>query len=154
MQAKITKRTVDALEAGAILYDTEIKGFVARCLNSGTVSYGFRYRNEKAQSRWTALGIHGTITADQARVLAKKRAGEVADSRDPVAEQEETRAAAKLAKLAETNTVDAILNKFVARYAKNQRSGDQVERSFNVYVRPGSVRSRSTILSAATSTKC
>lgn len=136
MQAKITKRTVDALEPGAILYDTEIKGFVARCLNSGTVSYGFRYRNDKAQSRWTALGLHGTITAEQARVLAKKRAGEVAHSRDPVAEQEEIRAAAKLAKQAETNTVDAILDKFVARYAKNQRSGDQVERSFDVYVRP------------------
>lgn len=136
MQAKITKRSVDALEPGAILYDTEIKGFVARCLNSGTVSFGYRYRNDKAQSRWTALGLHGTITADQARVLAKKRAGEVAHSRDPVAEQEEIRTAAKLARLAETNTVDAILDKFVARYAKNQRSGDQVERSFDVYVRP------------------
>jgi integrase len=135
MKAKISKRTVDALASG-ILYDTEIKGFVARKLSSGTVTYGFRYRNEAGQSRWAAIGIHGTITAEEARGLAKKRAGEVADSRDPNAEQEETRTAAKLAKLAETNTVGAILDKFEARYSSNLRSGDQVKRTFDVYVRP------------------
>jgi integrase len=136
MQAKITKRSVDALKGGAILYDTEIKGFVARCLDSGTVSFGYRYRNDKGQSRWEALGIHGSITADEARVLAKKRAGAVAHGRDPVAEKEETRAAATLAKVAEANTVDAILDKFEARYSNKLRSGDQITRAFKVYVRP------------------
>jgi integrase len=137
MQAKITKRAVDALEPGQILADTEIKGFVARRLDSGAATYGFRYRDKTTgKQRWVGLGLHGTITADTARAEAKKRAGEVAASRDPVAEREETRAAATIAKLAETNTVNAILDKFVARYVKNLRSGDQVERAFDVYVRP------------------
>src|SRR5437868_8711287 len=135
MQTKITKRAVDALEAGQILADTEIKGFVARRLDSGAATYGFRYRDKTTgKQRWVGLGLHGTITADTARAEAKKRAGEVAASRDPAAEREESRATANLAKLAETNTVNAILDKFVARYVKNLRSGDQVERAFNVYV--------------------
>lgn len=136
MQGKISKRTVDALQAGKILYDTEIKGFVARCLDSGTVSFGYRYRNEKGQSRWDALGVYGSITPDEARGLAKKRAGVVADGRDPVAEKEETRTEAKRAKVADTNTVDAILDRFEARYSSKLRSGDQIKRAFKVYVRP------------------
>ena len=34
MQGKITKAAVDALKSGDILADTEIRGFVARCLPS------------------------------------------------------------------------------------------------------------------------
>ena len=136
MQAKITKRSVDALKSG-ILADTEIKGFVARRLDSGAATYGFRYRDKTTgKQRWVGLGLHGKVAADEARVLAKKRAGEVADARDPVAEQEESRAVARLAKVAETNTVDAILDKFEARHVKNLRSGDQIKRAFTVYVRP------------------
>jgi integrase len=136
MPAKITKRSVDALETG-IIADTEIKGFVVRRLDSGAATYGFRYRDKTTgKQRWLGLGLHGTITPEQARDLAKKRAGEVADARDPVAEQEDSRAEAKLAKLAETNTVDAILDKFEARHVKKLRSGDQVTRAFTVYVRP------------------
>jgi integrase len=137
MQGKITKRSVDALEAGQILADKEIKGFVARRLDSGSATYGFRYRDKTTgKQRWVGLGIHGTITADEARGQAKKRAGEVADSRDPVAEREETRATAAREKLADVNTVGAILDKFVSRHVKTLRSGDQVERAFDVYVRP------------------
>lgn len=137
MQRKITKRSVDALKVGQIVSDTEIKGFVARRLDSGAATYGFRYRDKATgKQRWVGLGLHGTITADTARIEAKKRAGEVAAARDPVAEREETRAVASRAKLAETNTVDAILDKFVARHVKTLRSADQVERAFDVYVRP------------------
>lgn len=136
MPAKITKRSVDALKSG-ILADNEIKGFVVRRLDSGAATYGFRYRDRATgKQRWIGLGLHGAITADEARGLAKKRAGEVADSRDPVAEQEKTRSAAKLAKVADTNTVDFILDKFEARYSSKLRSGDQIKRAFTVYVRP------------------
>lgn len=76
MQVKITKRSVDSLAVGEIIADTELKGFVARRLRSGAVTYGLRYRDRATgRQRWLGLGLHGTITADQARVLAKKRAG-------------------------------------------------------------------------------
>lgn len=137
MQVKITKTRVDAMTAGEILADKEVKGFVARCLTSGAVTYGYRYRDKMTgKQRWLGLGLHGSITAEQARDLAKKRAGEVADKRDPVAEQEEARAEAKRALQADTNTVDAVLDTFVARHASKLRSEDQIKHAFDAYVRP------------------
>jgi integrase len=134
---KITKTAVDRLEPGERIADSAIRGFIVRRLDSGAASYAYRYRVKGTnQQRLISLGMHGTITADQARTLAKKRAGEVADGKDPKGEREETRAEAKLAKVAEANTVDAILDKFEARYSDHLRSGDQIKRAFTVYVRP------------------
>jgi hypothetical protein len=140
MRVKITKREVDSLVLGSIIADEEVRGFVARKLLSGAVTYGFRYRDKKSgRQRWIGLGLHGSITPDQARNLAKKRAGEVADARDPAAEREATRAEAVKAKLAEVNTVNAVLDNFLKEYVRGAdalRSADQVERAFKVYVRP------------------
>jgi integrase len=135
---KITKRSVEALKPKSIISDEEIKGFVARRPGSGAVTYGFRYRPKDGptRQRWLTLGRHGNITADQARVLAKKRAGEVADARDPVAEDKMKQLEKEKEKLAARNTVNAILDIFVARHVKQLRSGYQVERAFDVYVRP------------------
>lgn len=137
MAEKITKRAVDAMAPGGRIADNEIRGFLVRRLDSGAASYAYRYRVKGTnQQRLISLGLHGVITADQARTLARKRAGEVADGKDPKGAREETRAVATRSKLAETNTVDAILDKFVTRHVKNLRSGDQVVRAFDNYVRP------------------
>jgi len=137
MQGKITKRKVDTLEPGQILHDQEIKGFVARCLNSGAVTYGYRYRDKgTGKQRWLGLGLHGSITADEARDLAKKRAGDVADHRDPVAELEAKRAEAARERQADANTVDFVLDQFIARHVDKLRSAKTVTRSLEVYVRP------------------
>jgi integrase len=134
---KITKTAVDRLEPGGRIADSAIRGFIVRKLDSGAASYAYRYRVKGTnQQRLISLGLHGTITAEQARTLAKRRAGEVAHGKDPKGEREETRAEAKLAKVAETNTVDAILDKFEARHSDKLRSGDQIKRAFTVYVRP------------------
>jgi integrase len=135
---RITKRSVEALRPKSIISDEEIKGFVARRPGSGAVTYGFRYRPKDgpARQRWLTLGRHGNITVEQARTLAKKRAGEVADARDPAAEDRAQQLENDRAKLAVKNTVNAILDIFVARHVKQLRSGYQVERAFDVYVRP------------------
>jgi integrase len=140
MRVKITKRQIDILTSGAILADEEVRGFVVRKLSTGAVTYGFRYRDKTTgKQRWIGLGLHGSITPDQARILAKKRAGEVADGRDPAGEQEETRERQAKAQVAEANTVNAVLDDFLREYVRGPdtlRSADQVERAFNVYVRP------------------
>jgi integrase len=137
MIGKITTTAVDRLKLGQRIADKEIRGFIVRRLESGAASYAYRYRVKGTnEQRLISLGLHGTITTEQARTLAKKRAGEVADGKDPKGEREETRAQAKLEKLADTNTVDAILDKFEARYSSKLRSGDQIKRAFKVYVRP------------------
>jgi integrase len=137
MQAKITKTKVDAMTAGQILADKEVKGFVARCLDSGAVTYGYRYRDKTTgKQRWLGLGLHGSITADQARDFAKKAAGEVANKQDPVGELQEARADAKREKLAASNTVDAVLDAFEKDHVDGLRSGDQVKAAFTKHVRP------------------
>ena len=110
--------------------DSEIRGFVARRLPSGTVTYGYRYRDRGGRQRWLPLGLHGSITPDQARELAKQRAGEVAGGRDPAVERADIRVAA-------ASTVDALLDEFLARHVRGKlRSANEIERTFNVYVRP------------------
>jgi integrase len=128
-RAEITKKRVDALEAGALLSDSKIMGFVCRKLPSGHVVYGYRFRAGGRQ-RWLTIGKPG-ITPDQARRIAKKLAGDVADGRDPAAEQEAERAA-------DSSTVNALLDAFLERHVRKSglRKGDEVERVFRVYVRP------------------
>jgi integrase len=131
MKARIAKRAVDQLQPGQSIADTEIRGFIARRLPSGALTYGYRYRDRAGQQRWLPLGLHGSITADEARILAKKRAGEVADNRDPAAERKADRAT-------EANTVNAVLDSFVTKHVRGQglRTADTIERTFERLIRP------------------
>jgi integrase len=134
MLGKITKSAVDALEKGEFISDAEVKGFVARKLPSGKVTYGLRYRIRGGPQRWLALGLHGDVTADDARRLAKKHIGEVADWRDPAGERQAER---KRTKVADADTVNALLDRFLERYANEQhRHPEETHRAFDVYVRP------------------
>jgi integrase len=135
MRKKISNRTIDALPRGANLADTQIKGFTARRLPSGVLTYGFRYRDKTSgRARWLALGLHGNITPDEARALAKKHAGAVASERDPAAERQRQRAKARSEA---SETVDAVLDGFLERHVLPAlRSAKAIERAFDVYVRP------------------
>jgi len=95
-RATITKRRVDALRPGKSLVDDKVRGFVARRLKTGSISYGLRFSSGGKQ-KWLSLGLHGRLTPSQARELAQQRAGEVAAGRDPLAEQEADRAKVKTA---------------------------------------------------------
>ena len=128
MRGKITKTLIDGLRPGDVIADSDTRGFIARCLPSGAVSYGVRYRAAGRQ-RWLGLGTHGQITPAQARQLAKKRIGEVASERDPAAEREAQRASASC-------TVNTILDSFIERHVRHLRTARQVERAFDKYVRP------------------
>jgi integrase len=138
MKQMINKSSVDALKIGAIAVDTKIDGFVARKLPSGKVSYGFRYRDHTRTQRWLSLGVHGQsgTTAETARAKAKVIQGSVAAGKDPMAEKQAARDKAEKAKVAGKNTVNAVLDLFIARHVKNLRSAKTVERCLEVYVRP------------------
>ena len=138
MKQMISKSSVDALKIGEVAVDTKIDGFVARKLPSGKVSYGYRYRDHARTQRWLSLGVHGQsgTTAETARAKAKVIQGSVAAGKDPRAERQAVRDKAEKAKLAGKNTVNAVLDLFIARHVKNLRSAKTVERCLEVYVRP------------------
>ena len=129
MRVKITKSAVDALRPGESLADIEIKGFVVRRLPSGTVTYGYRYRLGGRQ-RWLPLGLHGRLTAHEARKAAKRYAGEIASDRDPAAERQTARQKAE-------TSVNMLLDLYLDRHVRpNLRGANEVERTFHKYIRP------------------
>jgi integrase len=132
MRATITKRAVDALKPGEHIADEGVVGFVARCLPSGRVSYGYRFRTG-GKRRWLALGLHGSITPEQARKLAKQAAGKVAAERDPQAEREKARAEAEKEVVGKVN---AVLDEFERHHVSKLRSAEQVNGVLRRHVRP------------------
>jgi integrase len=139
MQAKITKRVVDAAaaEGGRDLWvwDTELRGFGLRVRPNGHKAYVVEYRpgagGRSVQKRRFTIGAHGSPwTPSAAREEAVSVLGQVADGKDP--------AAAKLsARHREGSTVTELVGVFVEKYAKvNQRSWQQTERALRHDVLP------------------
>jgi len=77
------------------IYDTDIKGFVARILPSGKVAYYFEYRNEAGKNKSFYIGRHGDITADQAREVAKDKSADKIKGVDVQAEKKKNQKTAK-----------------------------------------------------------
>jgi len=81
-QKRITKRIVDALQPGQIVWDSAVKGFGVRCQQSAKV-YILKTRVSGRQ-RWFSIGKHGSPwTAETARNEALSILGDIADGKDP-----------------------------------------------------------------------
>ncbi len=133
-RVKINNAALKALQPGEILSDQEVTGFVARRLQSGTVTFSYRYWSGGRQ-RWARIGLWGSMTVDQARKLAKIKSGQVAEGRDPSAERQKEIAKRKTGNIA---TVNDLLDQYVKMdvEARKLSSADEIKRTFNVYVRP------------------
>jgi integrase len=88
---KLTKRTVDAAIATGqeyFLWDADLPGFGLRVLLSGRKSYVVQYRTggRGGPTRRKALGLHGVLTAEEARTEARKWLAERAKGNDPIGE--------------------------------------------------------------------
>ena len=98
MNKKLTAKTVNALSATGSRYrvwDTEIKGFHLRVTAKGKKLYVLAYRHNVIQKEIT-IDQHGNVTADEARAIAKIKAGLVAGETDVQAEKVKAKEAAKL----------------------------------------------------------
>ena len=92
-KCKLTHSFLDRVAPGTKRvrhWDTEVSGFFASVLPSGRITFYFKYRYE-GQQREFQLGVYGNLTAQQARRLAVKTAGEVAAGRDPQSEKKQRR---------------------------------------------------------------
>jgi len=84
MKKKLNSRTVNALNKTGKRYrvwDTEIIGFHVRVSPIGKRTYAIAYRHKSVSKEFT-VGAHGSITADQARELAKTHMGLIAKGED------------------------------------------------------------------------
>lgn len=102
MKLKLTKSAVDRIQpsdAERIVWDTELQCFGLRVTSRGEKSYLVKYRNSEGRQRKHTLGRHGTMTAEEARKLARELLGNVAKGGDPAAERKEARSAPTMADL-------------------------------------------------------
>lgn len=132
---KITKRTLDALQANAVagfLWDQDLKGFGLRITSAGTASYVVQYRmgGREAKSRRYTIGGHGspwtpaTARAEAARLLLL-----VAQGTDPVESDKQRRHEA----------VDLAFSNYAERFAascKGKGWTTLVTRSLRIHAKP------------------
>src|SRR3546814_15768242 len=66
---KLTKRRVDGLlppaKGQAVLWDTEVRGFGARILPSGTKTFILQYRNPEGIQRRINIGRYGILRSEE-----------------------------------------------------------------------------------------
>jgi integrase len=96
--AKLTKRVVDAIEAGSrrvIYYDSELKGFGLKVTPTGAKGWCVEYRprggGRGIAKRRMVLGSTRTLTPEQAREAARKVLAAVALGDDPAASRSRAR---------------------------------------------------------------
>jgi integrase len=132
--AKISKRTVDALQPNAtrdtFIWDDGLPGFGVRCRPSGQKTYLLKYRAAGNQ-RWLTLGKHGELTPDQARARALRHKSDVSDGADP--------SAVKQARRRESTVGDVVDRYFVEHVSIHNKpsTAAEVRRIVERRIKPG-----------------
>src|SRR5262249_7463990 len=115
---RITKRLVDGLKTSGeedFGWDSKLVGFAVRVRSSGAKSYVVKYRagsGRGAPTRRLTLGAVGKLTPDEARSLARKILGAVANGADPAGLKAADRRASTLREVAQL---------FLAEYVQAKR---------------------------------
>lgn len=115
MQAKISKRIVDAAEASggdAFIWDTALKGFGLKVTPKGRKVYLVQYRLPGSPTRRFTIGAHGSPwTPEAARSKALEVLGLVAGGVDPGNAKREARADITVAELCELYMAEGVRTK-------------------------------------------
>jgi integrase len=137
--AKLTKRVVDRLSQGGLVWDTEVKGLGVRCQTTEAKHYILRYpiaSATKTRQRIMSIGRHGSpLTPELARKEANRLKGLIASGIDPLQERKRVREEHK--RPAEANIGDQI-----ERYLNHKRgslkpgSFDQDQRRLKKHAEP------------------
>jgi integrase len=98
-RAKIGIKTIDSLEPNSLVWDTEVRGFVARRQFSEVITYSVIFRNRENRQHWYKLGRHPILTPHLARQEAIKVLRAVTLGEDPSAERTALRTGMTIAQL-------------------------------------------------------
>lgn len=130
--AKLTKRSVDALpirETDYFAFDDTVTGFAVRVLPTGKKSYLVQYR-AGGRTRRIAIGLHGTVTVEQARLHARELLGRVAKGDNPAEEISQHRGAPTVASVCERFYTDHVLQRCKPTTQREYR------RSIDLFIKP------------------
>jgi len=112
---KITKRVVDSLRTDRSGKDVSVwdagdgalKGFGIRLKPSGVGSFLIQYRNAEGRTRRMVVGKIGTLTAEEARVIARDKLAAATKGADPSAERRAVRGATTVSELCDLYLANA-----------------------------------------------
>ncbi|MCF3947352.1 site-specific integrase [Acidiphilium iwatense] len=130
--AKITKRSVDGAAPGEqeyFIWDEELKGFGLRVYPSGRKMYLAQFR-AGGRVRRVNVGLHGAITAEDARTEAIKHLSVVRLGGDPAAERDRRKASPTMKEFGKR-----FLEKHVASHCKPTTQAEY-KRSVELFINP------------------
>jgi integrase len=140
MKVKLTKRLIDAAvptSKDLFLWDSSIPGFGLKITPKDARVFVLQYwapRLKQVRRRYT-IGPFGALTVEQARTEAERLRGLIASGEDPAAAKKQAREGAQTA-AAETLTRVSTLYLAECRAKMKQRTADEYERLFRVYILP------------------
>jgi integrase len=108
---RLTKRLIEQAEIrpkAYLLHDADVRGFACKITPAGRRVYLLFYRTRDGQQRRPAIGLHGSVTVEQARATARVWLADVIKGGDPSHERQLGRQAATIADLGQ---------KFLAEYS-------------------------------------
>ena len=127
---KITKRNVESQapsNKAIYLWDGNLSGFGLKILPSGRKTYLVQYRmgGRKGRTRRMTIGVHGTVTTEQARREAKTLLAKVSLGIDPLADKDKAKQAP---------TTDELLQKFLTEYV-DVKLGPRTQVEYHTVIR-------------------
>jgi len=113
---KLTKRFVESIvpdpQKPLKYWDDEVRRFGVVVLPSGRRTYCIEYRNSNHVQKRLKIGIHGQITCEEARNLAKIRLGKIAHGED---------LAEKVKEVRQLPTFTELANDYIKRHGPKKR---------------------------------
>src|SRR5579862_8425632 len=94
---RFTKRAVEAIAPPTtrelVVWDSELKGFGLRISVTGRRTYILQTRATDGRQIKIKIGVHGAVTADQARTIAVRELGKIAGGENPAVQRQSARSA-------------------------------------------------------------
>ena len=113
----LTKRSVDALKPGDVLWDDDVRGFGIRCQKKSK-TYVLKYRF-KGRQRWATIGRHGSPwTVTTARQEAQRLLGDLHSGVDVASLRDRDK---------RQHTVEDLCHRFIEEYATQHKKPRSVE---------------------------
>jgi integrase len=129
----LTKTIVEKLEpqkTDVIFWDNKLAGFGVKVTPKGRKVYLLKYRTKDGRQRKPTIGVHGSITCEQARKMAVEWLGDTAKGHDPSQIRKTLR---------QTPSVNALCDKYLeehSRIHKKQKSIALEEFYIRKYIKP------------------
>lgn len=120
MSKDLTQVAIDKLKPGPCrreIPDGHTRGLLLLVQPTGKMGWALRYRFHGRPRKYT-IGDYPGIGLKEARAAASRALVAIAEGRDPAAEKQATRAAARAARRQSSDAVEKVIDDFLALYAR------------------------------------